>query len=274
MSKIVCCPSFIAKREQTISCSNKSKCLAIALVVDGIGLAILVVGILGLLASEGVFLGSLSYISILGNAGSIALILFGGAIVLESFINFCFIYYFSKCRGRDSFSKREKVRIIDSDFLKAVEKNNIAQVKILFSRGANMNIPADEPALFRAACGGHYEMMLLLIQAGAAIKMRDFTNKSILIKVAEQKTFTQDQKSWLFQEFVHAGVNVNEKGPLDDYTALHYAAAFNEPEVVDMLLSLGADPRIQSRNGTPRDITESPELKEILLTAEMEFNRL
>ena len=56
---------------------------------------------------------------------------------------------------------------------------------------------------------------------------------------------------------------------VNGWTALHWPAKRNHKQVVSFLLQNGANPSIQSfKNELPRDVTQSEEIKQILLDVE------
>ena len=68
---------------------------------------------------------------------------------------------------------------------------------------------------------------------------------------------------------VHSGVSINSQNMVNGWTALHWAAKRNHKQVVSFLLQIGANPSIWSfKHELPRDITQSEEVKQILLDAE------
>ena len=68
---------------------------------------------------------------------------------------------------------------------------------------------------------------------------------------------------------VCAGVDVNSQNMVNGWTALHWAAKRNHKQVVLFLLENGANPGVRSfKNELPSDVTQSEELKELLLDAE------
>ena len=65
---------------------------------------------------------------------------------------------------------------------------------------------------------------------------------------------------------VHSGVSINSQNMVNGWTALHWAAKRNHKQVVSFLLQNGANPSIRSfKNELPSDVTQSEEVKQLLL---------
>ena len=87
---------------------------------------------------------------------------------------------------------------------------------------------------------------------------RDRRLKALLTAVEQRKL---DE----VRDLLKAGVDVNAQNKRGD-TALTYAAALNQPEIVDILLAAGADPTVDTNEGmTPLHSAKDPGIARRLL---------
>ncbi len=123
----------------------------------------------------------------------------------------------------------------DSPLYKAAEKGNVAEVKRLLKRGANVESVgvSREPALVAASFLEKREIVEMLLNHGANIEAKDGNENTSLQRVA-----------WRNLEIVKLlldrGAQVNTKN-VHGTTPLHQAANRGQTAIVDLLLDHGAD---------------------------------
>ncbi|MBQ6773099.1 MAG: ankyrin repeat domain-containing protein [Synergistaceae bacterium] len=147
----------------------------------------------------------------------------------------------------------------------ACDKNNLEAVKLLLERKVNANIQDNKSntALMIAAGKNYQDIALLLIQYGADINIKNNNGNTALDVAMKRMKGSEAVKMMLRKKFfalcksgspdkirqaIEAGISVNLRSTLGN-TALMYAACSNSPEVVNILLDSGADPRIKNSEG-------------------------
>ena len=157
-----------------------------------------------------------------------------------------------------------------STLLDAAERGDRAAVMQLLSKGANPNAPGPDgtTAIMWAASNGDLELVRTLIKAGADVKLKNqlgtsaITEASIvgsapivdaLLKAgADANTKNPEGETPLMavarsghvdaaKRLVEAGADVNAKEHFGEQTALMWAAAQSQPEMVKFLATHGAD---------------------------------
>lgn len=113
----------------------------------------------------------------------------------------------------------------------SIRDNRADIFQLLLANGADPNVPASEYPAFK--CVTHYRPQYLapLVKAGA-----DLNSPKGILETAVQSNNTEALE-WL----LNAGVSPNDKVPKTGATALTTAIRENRPELVDLLLSRGAD---------------------------------
>jgi ankyrin repeat protein len=175
-----------------------------------------------------------------------------------------------------------------SPLLRAVQSNNIAIVQLLLAHGANPEA-ADKKgrtALMTAAWKNRWHILSILIARGANVNARDIRGRNVLHNLAADKQLDwgdevvqlllsqdihidgEDGQDQLHRSVLHwacatgkkrlaemlltrphgprANVNARE---IRDKTSLHIAAAHDRSDIVEMLLSYGADVHARSDGG-------------------------
>ena len=127
------------------------------------------------------------------------------------------------------------------------EKNNLANVKYLLSKGADANAGAKEnkSSPLEYAVSGEYENKIelydLLLEHGADIK-----NESMMHDVIKNAIFKNDQRS--IDYFHKKGVNM-QVNPKEYYSIFWYTISANKIGLLKYFLKLGIDPKVKNAAG-------------------------
>ncbi|MCP4316718.1 MAG: hypothetical protein GY789_12085 [Hyphomicrobiales bacterium] len=145
---------------------------------------------------------------------------------------------------------------------------SIGIVSALIDAGADVNAAQTGQtsakgftSLMYAAANDRPRIVKYLLDSGASIGATELLGRTALAVAASRASVP------LITVLIEAGANVNAASPKGEYstanlTPLHYAAAYNQPDVVKYLLEAGADPNITDVNGrgallftiTPRQV--------------------
>ncbi|EKD54923.1 MAG: ankyrin [uncultured bacterium] len=129
----------------------------------------------------------------------------------------------------------------------ATQEGNFGAIYLLCNNGANPNQPrtdTGETPLHKAACNNDINAVILLLEAKADIDATCTYEVSLLKKFAEMNHKKNEMEKLIKKH------DISEK--LSDLTALHLAALFNHPEIVQLLLDHDAR-HISAHNLLPRD---------------------
>jgi ankyrin repeat protein len=145
-----------------------------------------------------------------------------------------------KSVDKTELSSAEKAKI-QSEFVNAIEGNDIARVKDLIARGADVNAKGKDGQsyLHEAASKGHVEIVKLLIEKGADINARNKYGNSALHYAAFENIE-------IVKILIEKGANVNVEDNAGK-TPLRDAIKFREPEIAKFLIEKGAD--VNANNG-------------------------
>ncbi|CAH0549306.1 unnamed protein product [Brassicogethes aeneus] len=133
-----------------------------------------------------------------------------------------------------------------SPLMFAVNKNHTETAKFLINHGADVNLRSSKynaTALHDAAATGNVEIAKVLLSKKADIDAQDINGNSPLM-FAVNKNHTETAEF-----LINQGANVNLRGSKDKIMALHVAAATGNVEIVNVLVSNGADIDAQDING-------------------------
>jgi ankyrin repeat protein len=136
------------------------------------------------------------------------------------------------------------------NLLLAVNKSDTGNVKLLLSRGANVNTSTVDGVtpLMYAADNGNLDLVKTLINAGADINKKPFNGATALIVTSKRNHY--EIAEYLVGK--KADLNIRD---IEGVTAVHYAAAFNHFDVMDMLIFYGADKELPDGKGNTPLIT-------------------
>lgn len=185
--------------------------------------------------------------------------------------------YFTAIRNGDSITVKNQLKnnidinLKDTDgetgIIIATDRNNIAMVKLLLEKGANVNIASnkiDNTPIMIASVKGYADIVQLLIeQSNPDMSILNGYGGTALIPACERGHVDVVK---LLLERTNVNVNhVNRPG----WTAMLEAIVFsdggkNQQEIVRMLLSHGADKNIPDKQGmTPLEHAEKRGFKEL-----------
>jgi len=138
-------------------------------------------------------------------------------------------------------------------FMFAVLGNHLILARWLHQSGANINAQGSNgwSAATIAGAKGQTDMLRWLISAGADVDSPDVYRFTPLMRAVDNR-HTEAVQILLLQG--HAGVNFKDES---DNTALHFAVANKQSDVIKLLLNHGADPLLANRDGiTPADLAK------------------
>ncbi|RMD40775.1 hypothetical protein DV735_g4377, partial [Chaetothyriales sp. CBS 134920] len=119
----------------------------------------------------------------------------------------------------------------------AIRDNRTELVSLLLASGADPNEPASEYPTFKCITHNRAQFLPQLVNAGADLnKPKGIIEEAIKYNNKEALMFLLEQ-----------GVNPNDRSP-DGHTPLTTAIRDNQVELVDLLLSHGADPGVRGQN--------------------------
>lgn len=160
-------------------------------------------------------------------------------------------------------AKEQHIADIQKQLQTAGEKGELAEVKRLVEvEGASVNLRAGRlgsTPLILASVAGKEDVVAYLLAKGANPNLHELHPMAIsaLFKAA---VFGH---SSIAQKLLQSGALVNEQGPANGMTPLHDAVFRRRVDVVKLLLSFGADPKLQDYTGrTAKDLAKGlPELE-------------
>jgi len=124
-------------------------------------------------------------------------------------------------------------------------------VAAAIGHGSSVNVTnaVDTTPLLDCVMLGNWEMIRLLLSHGADTNFRAGYGAALDV-LAEKRDFAG------MRELVGAGADPNQKG-LGGWTLMHSAAADQDREMYELLLSLGSDPMLRNESGeTPQSLLE------------------
>ncbi|MCP4154016.1 MAG: ankyrin repeat domain-containing protein [bacterium] len=155
-----------------------------------------------------------------------------------------------------SLDKFLNVRDIDRMLYKAVGKGNLAEVKELVKKGANIHIKGFYPTLLQNACQERFTSVItFLAEQGLDVNAKDRDGHTPLQSVIQQEDLKSPSKSYeIAVILIKKGADVNVKDKWHDASALHWAVIHNHKELVELLLVNGANPDIKNEKEFDRGL--------------------
>lgn len=153
----------------------------------------------------------------------------------------------------------------------AAKRGHFEVVKVLLTAGANANArnTKGRAALHEAAKKGHLDVLALLLEAGAFV---DFPAKS---GVTPLYLASKNNHQAVVVELLKFGAKVNRKIHREQAeTALHLAARMNNRELAEKLLLYGADTQIKNANKQTVLEIAQPNVKKLLQAYEQDTHNL
>jgi len=184
----------------------------------------------------------------------------------------------------------------DWDLVTATDYGVIPVIEKLLDEGADINTTSRRTALHVAAENGNLEIVELLIERGADVNVRDIHGRTpLVVAIAEHQPQIAER---LAQEETDVSVRANDGSTLlmaavraedvelvrwaidrgteldavrperEHATALMMAAGLGNPEIVQLLLTSGADPTVTNHEGKKAlDLAKGREVRELLRAA-------
>ena len=160
-----------------------------------------------------------------------------------------------------------------SDLMQASTNCDVARVKLLLAKGAQVNLQdtIGASALMKATLKGNLSIVEMLLQAGALVNLQSDTGTTALLSAAD---FNHVQ---IAQKLIAAGANVNIQEWQSGYRPLYMACLGNNVQLVECLLKAGAQANISTdvRGVTPLHLAVSKnniEIVRLLLNADRQQN--
>jgi ankyrin repeat protein len=148
--------------------------------------------------------------------------------------------------------------------LVAVEKNNKDMTELLIAHGANVNVQNDDgdTALHLAVDNNYLDLVRLLVNVnGIDFDVRNNDGDIVLHSAVEGDDIVT------IELLLTKGANVKVEGK-NGNTALHLASAKGKIDVVEVLLAHGADVNAKNDGGlTPLDRAKGDDIKDVLTKA-------
>ena len=164
---------------------------------------------------------------------------------------------------------KKRYHSLTTDLHRAAEAGDLAPVQTLIARGANVNARDDgrRTPLHLAARNGHREVVEVLVRCGAQVNSEDkqgqtpatiamVSNRRSVVEylIGAGAVATPNMAAYLgdvakVKSLIEGGADVNA-GTGTGWTALHYAARYNQPAVAEALMVAGARVDISDKLGT------------------------
>lgn len=144
--------------------------------------------------------------------------------------------------------------------LAAVRKRDLERVKELLARGADIHVTTAwmDAALHEAVLGGHTEIVIVLLEAGARPDARDSYGETCLMSVA----FTGDID--IARALIEYGARVNARAKTG-MTALMIASWKGHKSIVELLIAEGAAVNARRNDGRSAwSLARTSEIKQLL----------
>jgi hypothetical protein len=98
---------------------------------------------------------------------------------------------------------RTDQKVLEAELFAAIRRNDLEQVKALVARGVNVNARGrngNTPLMMAARNPSGFDMIRLLVESGALIKVRNNANKTVLDQIAippaPPETWENEYESW------------------------------------------------------------------------------
>jgi hypothetical protein len=98
---------------------------------------------------------------------------------------------------------RTDQKVLEAELFAAIRRNDLEQVKALVARGVNVNARGrngNTPLMMAARNPSGFDMIRLLVESGALIKVRNNANKTVLDQIAippaPPETWENEHESW------------------------------------------------------------------------------
>jgi hypothetical protein len=187
----------------------------------------------------------------------------------------------------------------DWDLVTATDYAVMTVIEKLLDEGADINATSRRTALHVAAENGNLEIVELLIERGADVNVQDIHGRTPLVvaiaahqpviakRLAEENTdvsvrtsdgstllmaAVRTEDAELVRWAIDRGIDLDTARPNKTHaTALMMAARLGNPEIVELLLSAGADATVTNHEGkTALDLAKGREVRELLRAASSE----
>lgn len=144
--------------------------------------------------------------------------------------------------------------------LEAVKRDRASIVSLLIEKGAKVNTKdsREMTPINSAAAAGNVEIVEILVKAKASLESETYGLTPLAFAIAAKKPE-------LVKRLVELGANVNHASKMNGQTALMGAILQGDAEMVQLLLSLKANPNAKMKDGsTPMSMAKNGDLDDIV----------
>jgi len=147
------------------------------------------------------------------------------------------------------FAVSPSLAMEQEDIFQAAAHGNIARVQELLDGGVDVNVQdqANWTPLLLAAMYCHEELVHLLIEQGADVNARTYTNANVLQIVINCYPINAMQKLRIMRLLIEKGADVNAQDE-NNNTPLHFAACMEHATFIPLLLQKHADMSLKNNN--------------------------
>ncbi len=186
-----------------------------------------------------------------------------GIIALALLLSFTACSSKADKKAADSKAANERTADGKTPLQLAIEKGDKAAAEKLIAKGAEVNAMENGDTMLQlAALKGQKDIVELLIAKGANLKAINTSHNTTMLHYAGSRPVAE--------LLVAAGLDINAKSYQG--TPLHKAAERGNADVVEYLISLGADPFVEANGLTALNVASTAEVAQLLVSKGLDPN--